>query len=297
MASFFQTIKFYVKSTIFGLLILVCAFYGVVASIFLRVIGKPEYSQYTVARAFYYSFSTILGVKIKVNNAKNLSSLPGIFISNHQSALDIFILGKIFQPGFTVTAKKVLKYVPFLGWFMLASGTFFIDRAKSDKARKVLDEALAALKKEKRGVFMFPEGTRSASTNLEMLPFKKGAFHLANQAKIPVVPIVVSNTSTIFHAKSKIFNCGEIIIDVLPAVETKDIETKEQLDEMVVQVRSSMLEKLKEIGFSKTAATVIPPKSPAKLTPEPINSKSTDEVSETVEIDVSTEESPLVAKG
>lgn len=270
---FFRSIKFYFKSVIYGLLITVCALYGVAASIILRLIGKEEYSQYTVARAFYYSVSTILGIKINVNNEKYLHGKPAVFISNHQSALDILILGRVFHPGFTVTAKKVLKYVPFLGWFMMASGTFFIDRAKSDKARKVLDKALEDVKAKKNGIFLFPEGTRSGTTNLEMLPFKKGAFHLAKQAAIDVVPIVVSNTSTIFHAKSKTFNSGVITIDVLPPVPTKDIKTKEQLDNMVVEVRRSMVESLQRIGYSKTNSKSVPTKSPAQPS-TPIKSES-----------------------
>lgn len=297
----FNTIKFYFKSTVYGLLITVCALYGVVASIFLRIIGKKEYSQYTVARAFYYSVSTVLGIKIKVNNEKYLHGKPAVFISNHQSALDILILGRVFHPGFTVTAKKVLKYVPFLGWFMMASGTFFIDRAKSDKARRVLDNALENVKKEKSGIFLFPEGTRSATTNLEMLPFKKGAFHLAKQAQIDVVPIVVSNTSTIFHSKSKTFNSGVITIDVLPPVPTKGIETKDQLDDLVVEVRKSMLESLQRIGYSKTDSKSVPVKSPAQPStpiksesPElPVDSEETEDVEE--ELVEVTESSPLVS--
>lgn len=290
----FQNIKFYFKSTVFGVLIVICALYGVVASILLRIIGKKEYSQYTVARAFYYSFSTLLGIKIKINNEKYLYNKPGIFISNHQSALDILILGRIFQPGFTVTAKRVLQYFPFLGWFMIASGTFFIDRSKSDKARKILDEALKTVKAEKRGLFMFPEGTRSGTTNLEMLPFKKGAFHLAKQAQIPIVPIVVSNTSTIFHAKSKTFNTGEITIDVLPPVETKDIETKDQVDKMVVEVRKSMMDQLQKIGYSKNNASPAPAKSPKYGSPEPVKDSDSDEIVQ--EIIEESEQSPLVKK-
>lgn len=295
--SVFLLIKFYLRSVLFGFTIVVCALYGVVASIILRVIGKKEYSQYTVARAFYYSFSTLSGIKVTIHNEKYLQDKPGIFISNHQLALDILVLARIFQPGFTVTAKKVLKYFPFLGWFMVASGTFFIDRSKSDKARKVLSEALAIVRMEKRGLFFFPEGTRSGTTNLEMLPFKKGAFHLAQQAKIPVVPIVVSNTSPIFHAKSKTFNTGEIVINVLPPVQTEDIETKEQIDQLVIDVRKSMMEELKKIGYSKTknSASSAPAASPKTATPEPIkDSDSDDVVQQTVEVSEVSEETPLV---
>ncbi|EMG47169.1 SLC1 1-acyl-sn-glycerol-3-phosphate acyltransferase [Candida maltosa Xu316] len=245
-------LKFYLKSVIFGTVIAGCALYGVIASILLRLINKAEYAQYTVARAFYYSFNLLLGLKITIKNEQYLKDLPAIVISNHQSALDIFVLGQIFQPGYTVTSKKSLKYVPFLGWFMVLSGTFFLDRSKSAAARKVLDSALISLKDKGRALFIFPEGTRSGTENLDMLPFKKGAFHLARQAGIPIIPVVVSNTSSIFNSKRKFFNTGEIQIEVLPPVSTANLETNEDVSNLSNKVREDMINTLKKIGYSKS---------------------------------------------
>lgn len=250
MGSIINSIKFYVKSTVFGVLISGCGLYGVFASILLRLIGQKDYAQYTVGRVFYYTFSKVLGVKITIKNEKYLHDMPGIVVSNHQSALDILILGKTFQPGYTVTAKKALQYFPFLGWFMLASGTFFLDRARGEKARKVLDNALKSLKANKRVLFMFPEGTRSATKELEMLPFKKGAFHLARQAGIPIIPVVVSNTSNIFNARDKVFNSGEIFIEVLKPISTKNLETNDDITTLATQVREKMMSSLKNVGYS-----------------------------------------------
>ncbi|KAK6200391.1 uncharacterized protein RJT21DRAFT_43600 [Scheffersomyces amazonensis] len=251
MGKFLSTLKYYFKTIVFGSLICGCALYGVIASIILKIINKQQYSQYTVAKAFFHLFSWVLGLNIKVINEKYLHSSPAIYISNHQSSLDIYVLGKIFQPGYSVTAKRSLKFVPFLGWFMLLSGTFFLDRSKGDKAKKVLDTALVSLKKDNRALFIFPEGTRSRTEKLEFLPFKKGAFHLAKQAGIPIVPIVVSNTSNIFSSKRKIFNTGEITIEVLPPVSTDSLVTKEDVGNLCNKVRDDMLEVYKRIGYSK----------------------------------------------
>lgn len=252
----FSKVKFYFKSFVFGLLLTVCALYGVVASIILRIIGKEEYAQYTVARCFHFLFSKVLGVKVTIKNEQYLQNKPSIVISNHQSALDILILGRVFQPGFTVTAKKALQYVPFLGWFMLASNTFFLDRSKGEKARKVLENALTGLKKQKRSIFMFPEGTRSATKKLELLPFKKGAFHLAKQAKIPIVPVAVSNYSTIFHAGDKVFNQGEIIIEVLKPMSTENLETNDDVTKLTNESRDLMLKKIESLGYASTKAQI-----------------------------------------
>lgn len=286
-----NTVKFYFKSLIYGTLLSGCALYGVIASIVLRLIGKPEYAQYTVARVFYFVISKVLRIKITIKNEEYLNQKPGIVISNHQSVLDVFVLGRLFQPGFTVTAKTALKYFPFLGWFMLASGTFFINRTKGQKARAVLDKALDKVKAENKAIFMFPEGTRLATTKLDLLPFKKGAFHLAQQGGIPVIPCVVTNTSNIFHSKKKVFNCGEIIIEVMKPIPTKDLKTKEEINEFAVDVREKMLSKLQEIGYSSTGA-----KDSAPLLED---TPDQDESEESIEVEIdstSTEETPLVDK-
>lgn len=250
--TFLGKVKFYLKSVLFGTLLAGCALYGVFASIILRLVGKGEYAQYTVARAFYHTFNLVLGLKIKMKNEKYLQEIPAIVISNHQSALDIFVLGQIFQPGYTVTSKKSLKYVPFLGWFMTLSGTFFLDRSRSAAARKVLNSALIQLKDKGRALFIFPEGTRSGAEELDMLQFKKGAFHLAKEAGIPIIPVVVSNTSPIFNSKRKIFNTGEINIEVLPPVSTANIESSEDVTNLCNSIRDDMLKTLKKIGYSKS---------------------------------------------
>ncbi|KAG7191281.1 1-acylglycerol-3-phosphate O-acyltransferase [Scheffersomyces spartinae] len=250
MAGFLQVLKFYAKSVLFGTILAGCGLFGVISSILLKLIGKEEYAQYVVARAFYYTFSKIMQIKVVVKNGHRLDERPAIFISNHQSALDILILGRVFGVGTTVTAKSVLKYVPFLGWFMLASGTFFLDRARGDKAKAVLDKALQNMKSRNRAIYIFAEGTRSGSEKLELLPFKKGAFHLAQQGKIPVVPLVVSNTSNIFNAKNKVFNTGEIVIDVLAPQPSTQLESKEDVDKYCTSIRLKMQSTYEKLGYS-----------------------------------------------
>lgn len=288
---FLKLLKFYAKSFVFGSLIVVCALYGVIAGIVLKLVGKEEYAQYTVARAFYYSFSRLLGVKITIKNSQYLQTKPSVVVSNHQSALDILILGKLFQPGYTVTAKKALKYIPFLGWFMLALGTFFLDRAKGEKARKVLETALVGLKTKNRSIFMFPEGTRSATKKLEMLPFKKGAFHLAQQASIPVVPVAVSNYSTIFHAKSRTFNQGEIVIEVLPPMATDELESREDVSAFSDKVRENILAKIEENGYATVKGCQ---KAVAKAADNENDADERDNVSE-VSVEIVDESTPLIS--
>lgn len=286
---FLQRLKFYSKSFIYGFLLMICALYGVVASILLRIVGKEEYAQYTVARAFYFLVSKVLGITITIKNARYLREKPAVVVLNHQSALDVFVLGELFKPGYTVTAKKALKYVPFLGWFMLASNTFFLDRARGEKARKVLDRALLGLKKQNRSIFMFPEGTRSSTKKLDMLPFKKGAFHLARQAAIPVIPVVVSNYSHIFHSGDMVFNRGNILIEVLPPMPTTDVKLSEDVNEFAAELRSKMSDTLENLGYAPTRSEM---GILAGVVAEDVDNLS--DHSE-VSVEVITEDTPLVS--
>jgi lysophosphatidate acyltransferase len=92
------------------------------------------------------------------------------------------------------------------------SKTVFIDRANRATARAAFDDAAAHMRREKQSVFIFPEGTRSYATKPDLLPFKKGAFHLAIQAQVPIVPIVVANYAHILNVKARIFRPG--VVDV-----------------------------------------------------------------------------------
>ena len=144
--------------------------------------------------------------------------------------LDILMLGTVFPPYCSVTAKKSLRLMPFLGWFsglhlsncsrnitliglisiVALSGTVFIDRSNRSTAMAAFDGAAAHMQKDKQSVYIFPEGTRSYTSKPEMLPFKKGAFHLAVNAQVPIVPIVVANYSNVLHVQSRIFEAGSI---------------------------------------------------------------------------------------
>ncbi|MCJ1449368.1 MAG: 1-acyl-sn-glycerol-3-phosphate acyltransferase beta [Stictis urceolatum] len=121
---------------------------------------------------------------------EHLLTRPAVFVGNHQTALDVLLLGTIFPKYCSVTAKSSLKRVPFLGWFMALSGTVFIDRANRNTAMKAFEDAAQEMKRHQQSVFIFPEGTRSNAKEPMLLGFKKGAFHLAVQAKVPIVPIV-----------------------------------------------------------------------------------------------------------
>jgi len=192
--------------------LIVVAFTGVFTSIFLKLVGYDGLAQWLVGRIFYYVMMLSTGITFVVEDPKgHLDSVrPAVFLGNHQTELDVLMLGTMFPRYCSVTAKASLKKTPFLGWFMTLSGSVFLDRANSKDARAAMSGAADQMQRRKQSVYMFPEGTRSYSKEPMLLPFKKGAFHLAVQAQVPIVPVVVANYSHILWIKGLIFNAGRI---------------------------------------------------------------------------------------
>jgi len=194
--------------------LIICASYGVVISIIFRLVGFGGSSQWAVGRAFKYVMWLTTGISFEIEDPNDYLSntRPAVFIGNHQTELDVLMLGCIFPKYCSVTAKKSLKNTPFLGWFMALSGTVFIDRANANSARHAMTGAAEEMTKHKQSVYMFPEGTRSYAKEPMLLPFKKGAFHLAIQAGVPIVPVVVANYSDVLYVQGWKFHSGKIPI-------------------------------------------------------------------------------------
>ena len=121
------------------------------------------------------------------------------------------MLGCVFPPYTSVTAKSSLKWVPFLGQFMALSKTVFINRTSRSAALAAFSQAAETMHSEQQSVFIFPEGTRSYANTPTLLPFKKGAFHLAVQAQIPIIPVVCENYYHLFDRSTRMDN-GELTI-------------------------------------------------------------------------------------
>jgi lysophosphatidate acyltransferase len=132
-----------------------------------------------------------------------------------------------------------------------ASKTVFIDRANSKNARAAFDGAAKHIRDERQSVFIFPEGTRSYYDKPDLLPFKKGAFHLAVQAQVPIVPIVSSNYSNILNMKGGwkkwSFKSGRIPVKILRPIKTQGLKA-DSVEEISRWCRDDMLRTVQEMG-------------------------------------------------
>lgn len=150
------------------------------------------------------------GVKIKVKGLDNLAkNQPYIFVSNHQSLLDIPALFSTIPLNLHFLGKAELKKIPFLGWFMRTMGMVFIERGDPQKSMSGLYQA-ANLVRQGNHLVIFPEGTRSKTNQIKS--FKKGTFLIAKMALVPLVPIKISGANEILSAGKRKVSSGTISI-------------------------------------------------------------------------------------
>jgi len=135
--------------------------------------------------------TALAGVDLRVSGEEHLwSARPAVFIFNHQSAIDMLLLAKMLRRDIVGVAKQEVKRNPIFGPLFSLAGTVFIDRFNHRAALAALKPAVDALRSG-LSLVMAPEGTRSVTPKLGR--FKKGAFHLAMAAGVPIVPIVFRN--------------------------------------------------------------------------------------------------------
>jgi putative phosphoserine phosphatase/1-acylglycerol-3-phosphate O-acyltransferase len=182
-----------------------------------------------------------VGVDLEVIGEENLwSDRPCVFIINHQSKIDMFLMMYLIRRGFTGVAKKEAANTPGFGTFMRMADMAFIDRSHTGKAIDALKPAVDRLK-QGLCVAIAPEGTRSWSPRVGA--FKKGAFHMARQAEVPVVPVVIRNAGEVMGRNDQTMRAGTVQVAVLPPVHVKDWPLDE-MDARVEKVRQQFVDTL-----------------------------------------------------
>jgi putative phosphoserine phosphatase/1-acylglycerol-3-phosphate O-acyltransferase len=177
----------------------------------------------------------ISGIEVELQSGDNLTARrPVVFMFNHQSLLDGFVLLHVLRGGFTGVAKQEAAHMPLLGQILRGLDFAFIDRSNSRSAIEAMRPAVDRLR---RGVSVViaPEGTRSLSSRLGS--FKKGTFHMALQAGVPIVPVVLRNTYELMPRGSLLLRPGTVQVCVLPPIETADWNV-EHLDRHVAEAQA-----------------------------------------------------------
>ena len=162
---------------------------------------------------------------IHVIGKENLPLNPPFIIAcNHSSIADIPVLMTQCRYPLVFFAKEKLRYAPLLGYNLIAMQHLLINRSDVRQALKQMEEAKK--KMQYRPIVIFPEGTRSLTG--ELLPFKKGAFHLAVQTGIPILPCYLSGTSTLIPKRFFWMSPSHITLNIGSLIH---VEKKEKSEE------------------------------------------------------------------
>ncbi len=186
-----------------------------------RLFGGTERDSTNLSIAAWSSMAAIIArLKLIVEGEQHLwSHRPAVFIFNHQSAMDMLITVKLLREDVVGVAKTEIQKQPLVGPVLKLAGTVFIDRENVRDPQAVLEPAVAAIQ-EGKSVVIAPEGTRSRDGKLGQ--FKRGAFHLARQAGVPIVPIVIHNAQDALPNNSMIIRPAEVKVTVLEPILTDD---------------------------------------------------------------------------
>jgi putative phosphoserine phosphatase/1-acylglycerol-3-phosphate O-acyltransferase len=185
----------------------------------------------------------LAGIHLNVTGEHNVSSQrPGVFIFNHQSILDGFILMKLLREDMTGVAKKEVASQPGFGQFARLAHVAFVDRGNASQAVSALEPVVRRLA-EGYSIAIAPEGTRSATPAVGT--FKKGAFHMAMQGGVPIVPVVIRNAGELLWRGSKVMRSGTVDVHVHEPISVANW-TREELAERVADVRALFVRTLED---------------------------------------------------
>ncbi|XP_065644811.1 1-acyl-sn-glycerol-3-phosphate acyltransferase alpha [Hydra vulgaris] len=232
-----STIKYHVKYISFSLY---CIFLACVTSLFCFINPRSSYNLVIVQKALkIFNFEWLFGVNITIKNGENIKNCkkPFVVVSNHQSAIDALIMIKSSPNGTAPLAKEILFYVPIFGQVCWLCGTIFINRKQGKVAIDIMRKVGQEMKKKLTSLWIFSEGTRHQLD--EVMPFKKGAFHLAIQGEIPIVPVAISNYRNVIDTKNKLFDGGSIRVYCLPPITTVGLSSND-VDSLMEKVHKAI---------------------------------------------------------
>ena len=215
---------------------------GALTAVPLAVLISPRLANLYVAVPWGRVLTFFAPVRVVVEGAETLDkSRSYVLVANHQSQFDIPVIYGHCGLDLRWVMKAELRKVPFIAQGCRAIGHIFVDRSNPEQARQAVNTAVAKLKPG-TGILFFPEGTRSRSGRL--LDFKKGAFRVAIDQKLPVLPVTVIGSRDVMPADSLRITPGTVRLLIHPPVETVDL-TLNDLRRLSDNVRTIIADGLK----------------------------------------------------
>lgn len=206
--------------------VLIIAFIAVNLYLIVRFMLTPKHKNNVQLGGLWYSkLASLLGIKLIIRKSEAISDEEQyVFVANHQSSYDLITISRAAQPGVVTIGKKSLIFIPVFGFVYWLSGNIMINRKDSNAAQGTLEYAAHQMKQRGLSLWFFAEGTRSYGRGL--LPFKTGAFRVAQKTNTPLVAICMSET----HGKIDLarWDNGVLIIELFePVLPPKDLSSRE----------------------------------------------------------------------
>lgn len=226
---------------------LVLSLHFVVASLMGLLVGlmrpfNPDNSR-VCARLYGVLGVRILGLTVRLETA-SLSShaRPAVIVSNHISNHDLFVFGLVVPERTVSLGKKSLKWLPLFGQLYWLAGNVLIDRGNAIKAKQAMLQVTDTLQHHDTSIWVFAEGTRNHGKGLG--PLKKGAFVMAINAGVPIIPVCAS--TYVKHMKLGRWHSGNATLRSLAPIPTVGL-TLDDVPELMDRCRQQMVDCIAEM--------------------------------------------------
>lgn len=227
---------------------IVITFLTAVLTIVTTAVGGNKFWGYWPAHIWSRMVCALLFVRIKVTGREKIKTNQSyIFVANHQGAFDIWAIYGYLNHNFKWLMKKSLEKIVFVGYACKRSGHVFVDSNSLQSIKHTISEASSKLK-DGMSLVIFPEGTRSKSG--EMGSFKRGAFLLAAEFKLPVVPLTIDGAYDIMPRTTYFPSPGVIRLVIHEPIfpTDKGFNTKQLSSQCREMIASALPENLRGNG-------------------------------------------------
>lgn len=240
-------------SIIYYIVVATCWFVLYVASFIALVVCYPFDKKRVVVHKLSEWLTDIVfvfapGMRRDVIGMENIDPKQAyVIVLNHQSMVDILSIYNL-PLVFKWVSKKEVYRIPLVGRLLLMHGDIVINRASAKEAMQLVHSKGKEWLKKGASVSIFPEGTRSKDG--EIHNFKAGAFILAKDAGVPILPIVLDGTNTLIRKGWMINWRNRITIKVLPPISAEEVQNRD-IKDVMAQVKEDMVNTLAQIRAEK----------------------------------------------
>ena len=189
------------------------------------------------ARGWARSVLAVAGIPVRVLHRERAERGKSVVVAaNHESFCDILVLLATLPMQVRFLAKRSIFRVPVLGWSIAAAGFVAVDRGDRSRGAATVEAALRRLKGG-RSLVIFPEETRTRDG--ELLPFKRGAAHLALKSGLPILPAGIAGTFRILPRGSWEIRPGPVVVSIGNPIEVAGRDLRER-DAVTEEVRNAI---------------------------------------------------------